>query len=384
MPRRRRHEENPFRYGGIARGTHFTDRTAELARLGDDMRSGQNVVVISPRRYGKTSLVQRAIEDLRAGGMLVAYVDLFASPTRELLADHLAQALYDGLVDPLERALDKVLGFFAHLPVAPRLTVTEDGRPALEFTSFERHEDVQKVLEGLLSLPGRIAVERGRRVALVIDEFQEVVSIDRDLPGLMRSIFQAQDEVSHVFLGSKRHLMQNLFMHRGRHLYRAAKPLPLGPIAPVEFAPFLHERFGAGGIPADDAAVDHVLALTGGRPYETQELCSFAWSRARSEGGPISVDLVGRALGDLLDAESARYSAVWDALSAHQRALLVALARETGEIYSERYRRTHKLGSPGSVRSSLGRLVERELVERNGRYEIGDVFLREWVRRLER
>ncbi len=382
MPRRRS-DENPFRYGGIARGTYFTDRTVELTRLRDDMRSGQNVVVISPRRYGKTSLVQRAIDELRAEDVLVAYVDLFGSPTRELLADHLAQALYEGLVDPVERALDKVLGFFAHLPIAPRLTVTEDARPALEFTSFERHEDVQKALEGLLAMPGRIAADRGRRVVLVIDEFQEVVSIDPHLPALMRAIFQAQDEVSHVFLGSKRHLMQKLFMDRGRHLYRAAKPLPLGPIGPADFAPFLRERFQAGGIPVDDAAIDHVLALTGGRPYETQELCSFAWSRARGEGAPVSVELVGRTLGDLIGAESARYTAVWDALSAHQRALLVALARETGEIYSERYRRSHKLGSPGSVRSSLRRLIERELVDRNAGYAISDVFLGEWVRRLD-
>jgi hypothetical protein len=101
-----------------------------------------------------------------------------------------------------------------------------------------------------------------------------------------------------------------------------------------------------------------------------------------AEAAEVALALVDRALGDLIDAESARYAAVCDALSAHQRAVLVALARETGAVYSERYRRTNKLGSAGSVRSSLGRLADRELVDSNGGYAISDVFLREWIRRL--
>lgn len=372
---------NPFRYGGIARGAYFADREDELRLLKDDVRSGQNVVVISPRRYGKTSLVERAISDLRRRGVLVAYLDLFRTPTKEQLADDLAQAMYDGLVSRVERAVRKSATFFAHLPVAPRLTVTEDARPALEFTTLERPRDLDRVIAGLLEMPGRIARERGRRVALVLDEFQEIVAIDRALTGVMRAIFQEQDEVSHVFVGSKRHLMASLFMDKGQHLYRAAKPLPLGPIPTRKFAAFVRARFQESGSRITDGALERVLGLTGGRPYETQELCSFLWEQAREDGTAATEETLERALDRLIEAESARYVVVWEGLSAHQRALLTAISAEGHAVYSERYRRRHKLGSASSVTTSMKALEAKELVEGSaGDRRIADVFLAEWLR----
>src|SRR6266508_3642740 len=355
---------NPFRYGGVARDLHFANREDELRTLKQNIRSGQNVVVISPRRYGKTSLVDRAITQLRAQGILVAYLDLFRTPTKSQLADDLAQALYDGLVSRVERAIKKAVAFFSHLPVAPRFTVTEDGRPAVEFTAFASGEDLDKTLAGLLELPGRIA------------------TIDEGLVGVMRAILQDQDDVAHVFVGSKRHLMEMLFMDKTQHLYRAAKPLPVGPIAPQKFARFIRRRFDASDEGITDETVTRVLALTGGRPYETQALCSFVWEQAREEGAPATPEVLDRALVRLLEAESARATAVWDGLSRHQRALLRAVAAEGNGIYSEGYRRRHKLGSASSVTTSIKALEAKELAQGSGgNYEVADVFVGEWIRR---
>src|SRR6266536_2874331 len=242
--------ENPFRYGAVARGPYFTDR-------------------------------EREIETLRAEGALVAYLDLLGAPTKEELADDLAQAFYDGLVSPVEHALDRVRTFFSHLRIAPRITLGEEGKPQFEFLGYERGDDLNALIEGLLALPGRVAVD-GRKVVVVFDEFQEIVSIDEGLPGQIRSAFQRQPAVAHVYLGSKRHLMEPLFMNRAAPLYRSAKPLQLGPIEPDAFLAFLHQRFGAGGVKVDEEPLRQLLSLTGGRPYETQELCSFAWTRGLS------------------------------------------------------------------------------------------------------
>lgn len=373
---------NPFRYGAIARGPYFADRERELQALTEDLRGGQDVLIVSPRRLGKTSLVERAIEELRREGMLVAYLDLLGSPTKEELADDLAQALYEGLVSPLERALDRVRGFFSHLSIAPRLTVGEDGRPVFEFLGYER-SDVDNLLEGLLEMPGRIAREGERPVAIVLDEFQEVLALDARLPGQMRAAFQRQPEVAHVYLGSKRHLMEPLFMERAGPLYRSAKPLRLGPIAPETFIGFLRERFAEGGVEVRDGPLEEILTLTGGLPYETQELCSFSWTRARLEERTVDEELVAQALGDLLDAESARYLAVWDGLSPQQRSLLLALAREPGPAYSHAYRQRHKLGAASSVQAALRALEKLELVERRERgHAISDIFLRLWLERV--
>src|SRR6266498_3730060 len=304
---------NPFRYGAVARGEYFTDRERELAALTADVRGGQDVVVSSRRRIGKTSLVEAAIDDLRREGMLVAYLDLLGSPSKEALADDLAQALSDGLLSPIERTADKIRGWFSHLVIQPRVTVGEDGRPQFEFLGYERREDADALLDGLLELPGRVA-DDGHRVCVVLDEFQEIVAIDAKLPGRLRAAFQRQPQVAHVYLGSKRHLMEPLFMERGAPLYRSAKPMPLGPIAP-----------------------------------ET-----------------------------LVDAEAARYTAVWDRLPGSQRSLLLALAREPGRVFSEEYRRRHKLGPASTVQKALAALEKLDLVDSNasGGQALADLFMR--------
>jgi uncharacterized protein len=379
-------DANPFRYGAIASGEFFADRRDELKNLVEDVRGGQDIVIISPRRMGKTSLVERAMDELRSEGALVAYLDLFGSPTKEELADDLAQALHDGLLSPLGRTLERVREFFSNLVIAPRMTLSPEGEPRFEFLGYERAEDADKLLEGLLALPGSLS-EAGRRVVVVLDEFQEIVAIDENLPGQVRAVFQRQPEVSHVYLGSKRHLMEPLFMDRAAPLFRSAKPLTLGPIAPHQFIGFLRERFELSDVKVSDKALEHILSLTNGNPYETQELCSFAWTRARlNEGTEVDVELVERALDDLVDAESARYVAVWERLPAGQRALLLALSRESGRVYSEPYRRKHKLGSASAVQDAFRGLERLDLVEAypSGGYAISDVFLRRWLARIDR
>lgn len=374
---------NPFRYGAIARGEYFTDRERELQTLLEDVRGGQDVVIISPRRLGKTSLVERALDELRDEKTLVAYLDLLGSPTKAELVDDLAQALYDGLVSPVDRAIQRAGDFFRQLRVRPRITVGDDARPRFEFLGYEVDQDADALLEGLLELPGRVAAE-GKRVAVVFDEFQEIATIDAQLPGKVRTAFQRQPDVAHIYLGSKRHLMEPLFMDSAAPLYRSAKPLALGPIEPVSFIVFLRERFGAGRVAIGDGELEWILDMTAGRPYETQELCSFVWARGRQEGRRVDAELIDRALSDLLDAESARYVAVWDRLSGAQRGLLLALAREPGRVYSEAYRRRHKLGSASTVQASLSALERLDLVDSlEAGYAIADVFLREWLHRLD-
>ncbi|HZO26876.1 MAG TPA: ATP-binding protein [Chloroflexota bacterium] len=376
--------ENPFVYGDIATGISFTNREEELRQLQEDARSGQNVVIISPRRYGKTSLVVKVMELLRQEGVLIAYVDLFRTPSKVQFADHLAGAIYGGMVAPFERVFQRAVSLFQQLPLRPRITVGEDGSPSFEFTAGQPVRDLDTTIEHLLGMPGRIARERRRKVALVLDEFQEVLEIDPHLPATMRSIFQFQPEVAHIFLGSKQRLMQQVFTERNVPLYRMAKPMRLGPIAADKFAAFIRARFTATSIVIDDAAIERILSITGGLPQDTQELCHFVWSLAQRERLTVTAADVDRALASVIEAEDARYTLLWDGLSRHQRLVLIALSAEPGGVYAEGYRQRHRLGSPTSVQRSITRLVEREIVEPGSGegYHVPDVFLRSWIARL--
>jgi hypothetical protein len=373
--------DNPFRYGDVATGSYFTDRQVELAELEADIRNGQDVVIISPRRYGKTSLIFRAVEHLRQDGTLIAYLDLFRSPTKDRFADHLADAIYGGLVAPIERVWQHAVGVFQKLPIQPKVTINPDGTPSFEFTAAQHSRDIDRTIESLLELPQRIADERKRRVALILDEFQEIVTIGPELPALMRSYFQLQPDVAHVFLGSKRHLMERVFTDVNQPLYRLAKPVTLRPISAEDFGVFIRERFAVTRQQITDDAVARILAIADGHPHDTQELCYFTWALAETERTAATPQLVDRALTRVIEAEDARFTTLWEQLSPHQRLVLTALSLEGGTVYSEAYRRRHRLGSAASVQRSLGRLVERELVEFSPQdgYRVPDVFLRAWV-----
>ena len=202
---------NPFRFGALALDDAFTDRKEEIAELKADVRNGQDVVIFAPRRYGKSSLVWRAAHELVREKVLVASVDLMTTPSPAKLAEKLARAIHDDVATPLLRAKER-LRVFSDLRVAPTITVEpQTGNVAFRFNVTERGEDLHATIERLLELPGELAAERGRSVALVLDEFQEVADVDPKLPRLMRAVFQAQPEVAHVYLGSKRHMMRRIF-----------------------------------------------------------------------------------------------------------------------------------------------------------------------------
>jgi hypothetical protein len=303
------------------------------------------------------------------------------------LAEHLASAIYGSLVSFGGQAVKKAADVFRSLPISPKLVLGQDGTPSLEFGLGERSRDTDRLIDELLALPGKIARDRKKRVALVFDEFQEVVSIDSTLPARMRSVFQFQPEVAHVFLGSKRHLMQKVFTSVNEPMYKLAKPLPLMPITDEAFTRFIRDGFERTGLTIDEGAIAAILTITEGHPHDTQELCYFTWSLAQTGGAAVSTALVDRALARVLAAEDARYKTLWDSLTANPKLLLAALAtEESASLLAESYRRRHRLGAASSVQRAVSRLLESDLIEteRDGTYRIPDAFLRAWIRSLTR
>jgi hypothetical protein len=382
-PRRIKAEEeaNPFRYGALALDEAFADRERELAELVSDVRNGQDVVVFAPRRYGKSSLMWRAAGELSRRRVLVAAVDLMTAPSKQKLAEKLAGAIYEQIASRLERARERALAPFRGLRVQPVVNVDPiDGSLTFSFGIGRRAADIDATLERLLELPAELGADRGRRVALVLDEFQEVVEIDRGLPKLMRAVFQQQPEVAHVYLGSKRHVMERIFNDENEPFWRSAKPIELGRIEPEQFAGFLSERFHAGGKEIEPEALDELLARTGGHPYATQELAYFLWEEAspRSTAGPAELEL---ALAAVLRSEHAHFSLLWEGAAKSQRLLLEALAREQpGRPFSAEYRNEHGLPAAATMQKAAQALTRREIVSgETGAYRIVEPFLAEWI-----
>jgi AAA+ ATPase superfamily predicted ATPase len=382
----RRH--NPFRFGDVATGEHFTDRKAEIAELVRDLRSGQSVLVISPRRYGKTSLITAVLERVRKQGVLVAYVDLLRTTTKERFANQLAAALYAGLTPVVERAVHRADELFQSLPLRPKITLNQDGTPSFEFTAAPGTTDIDETIDHLLELPQQVASRRKRQAVLVLDEFQEIVVLDPELPARMRAAFQFHPDVAHVYLGSRQHLLRKVFTDANSPLYNSAKVFPVGPIPRDAFGRFLADRFASTGMSITHEAVSTLLSITNGHPHDTQKLGYFTWAAAEAEVRPANRDTVELALATITATDTARYTELWDGLTTNQRRLLEAIGRAapSESVLSEDFRRRHRLGPYATVERALDSLVERGLVEREGRDRvmIPDVFLVRWLRAPDR
>jgi uncharacterized protein len=374
---------NPFTFGALALDRAFTDREAEIRELVRDMQNGQDVLVYAPRRYGKSSLVLRAGQRAIRKRILVGYCDLMRTPTKERFAAALAKTIYGDLESAAGQAIERATRLFRGLRITPTIEVDPiDGSLRFVFHAGRRRAAIDDTIEALLELPGRIAAERERRAVLVFDEFQEILTLDPHFPNLMRAVFQEQPEVGHVYLGSKRHVLERIFEDENEPFWRSAKRLEIGPIEPAAFARFLRARFEETDKVIDDEAVNRVLEVTGGHPYGTQELAYFLWELVPTGHFARLAD-VETALEQVLRSEHNHFAKLWDDAPHAQRLVMLALAEEpTASVYAAEYSERHDLPAKPGLQRAIGALVTKEIAARDAArvYRIVEPFFADWLR----
>jgi hypothetical protein len=309
------------------------------------------------------------------------------TPTKERFAAALAKTVYTDIASPAGQAFERAAELFRGLRVRPTMEVDpSDGSLRFSFQTGRRKSDIDDTIERLLELLGELAAERKRRVVIVFDEFQEIISLDPKFPNLMRAVFQTQPEVSHVYLGSKRHILERIFNDKNEPFWRSAKQLELGMIPPHKFGPFIVDRFAASGKGITDTGLEQLLTISGGHPYGTQELAYFIWELL-PPGGEASVADVEAAVVRVLRSENNHFAQLWDEAPRAQRLLILALADEpTSGIYSADYHQRHELPANPTLQTALAALVKKEIAGRDAdaNYALIEPFLAEWLRREER
>ncbi|OGG46952.1 MAG: hypothetical protein A3F84_21080 [Candidatus Handelsmanbacteria bacterium RIFCSPLOWO2_12_FULL_64_10] len=370
--------KNPFIFGGVVSGEAFCDREEELTELLRAARNGQNVVLHSPRRFGKTSLIRRALDEAASQGILTLYVDLYPAVSKQKFLD-----LYAGaLARSLSGGLESVAGTLRRLlpKLIPKVVIQANGAPTFEF-DYDRSTPITPHLDDLLEAMQVRAGRAGVNAVVVFDEFQEIVAYEDDeIERQMRSHFQHHADVSYVFLGSRRYLMRALFDNPNRPLYRSARHLPLGPLPAEALRAFIQGRFEQTGFSVASEAIEDLIRTCQGHPYYTQLLCHLLWDRC-IETRTVEAPHVEGALNDALRREEGVFVTLWDTLSRKQRQALTALSREpAGQVFSAAYLKRHGLGSASSVQKALSALADRELIDRtNGDYAIPDLLFRRWI-----
>ncbi len=374
---------NPFVYGEVVPVTAFVDRETELDRLRGDLLAGQKIFLISPRRYGKSSLVRQALRAATRSGALTVEVTVSSYSSYVAFLEGYARALLavETRIDKARTWLREMLG-----AVRPevRVEADEDGTAqlALSFPSARTERDVSRLAQEVFALPGRVAEIRRRKMAIALDEFQAIASFNGgSVEQTLRAAVQHQRDVGYVFSGSEPSLMERM-LGRSRPFYKAGPVMRLQKIPAERFADFIEARFRATRLRPAPGLGAAIVELAGNLPYDVQRLAHEVWDDAQGRKN-VGVDDLHDTLRRLLGEHEAIFEASWQRLTLVQRAALRSAVLEDGrELLSADVRARYRLGGASTVQASLTALVREDILAREGsRYAVVDSLFREWVAR---
>ena len=376
---------NPFVYGEVVTATAFTDRDEERARLARDLAEGQKVFLISPRRYGKSSLIRGVMKTLAAERILTVEVTVAASSSYVGFLEAYARALVSaetpasGLrrwTGELLKGLRPEMRFDAEPAGSPRFSLT--------FPAVRSARDTARLAAEVFALPARIAAARRQRMAVALDEFQTIASFDGgNVEHALRAAVQEQRSVGYVFAGSEPSLMERMLTPK-RPFYKAGPVVRLGKIDERLFAEFIETRFTRSGIRPQDNLGGAIVELAENVPYDVQRLAHETWDDVRAAGRKAAgLEDLHLTLARLLDQQHTVFEEAWQRLTLAQRAVLRAIVLEDGrELLSAGVRQRHRLAAASSVQSALAALVREDIVMKDqGRYFVNDSLYREWLAR---
>ncbi len=377
--------DNPFVYGEIVPVWAFVDREAERDRLVADLAACQKVFLISPRRYGKSSLIRQALRTLGRRRVVTLEVTVSSFSSYVAFLEGYARALLG-----LETKTGRVRSWLRDLfrGVTPELRFeagAPGGKLAVSFPGVRTARDAARLAEDVFALPARLAARLGRRIVVALDEFQAITSFNGgSVEQALRAAVQQQRQVGYVFAGSEPSLMEQMIGPR-RPFYKAGPVMRLEKIPADVFADAVEDRFRRSGLSPEPGLGAAIVDLAGNLPYDVQRLAHETWDDATAGlRRKVSLDDLHATLHRLLAEQETLFEAVWERLTLAQRGVLRAVVLERGlEMLSTDTRERYRLGGPSSVQAALAALVRLDLVTResDGRYVVVDSLTREWIAR---
>ena len=353
-------DRSPFFIGTLVSGDSFVDRRQKRKHLRANFRSGQNTVIISPRRWGKSSLIRQVALDMsREKKVRFAFVDLFHVRTEQEFLERTIEAVIKAMGKTMAERLTDVKTFIRGL--VPELSFGPD--PQTEFSLKLNLPDGTRTLQDLLDLPERMARTKGVRLVLCIDEFQNIAMLPDPLgfQKMLRASWQHHKAVCHVIYGSKRHMMMDLFNKQSMPFYRFGDVLFLDKIKREDWVPFIKGRFASVKVSIATDACDHIAARMQDHSYHVQMLGHAAW--LRTNGRTCTQATVDTALQDLLNRHDALYHRLVDELTTPELNYLRALLNGVTRFTTMETIRRFSLGSSAHVKRMTLGLENKEVLD---------------------
>ena len=350
--------ENPFKFGTIVDEDYFTDRVNEVAYITQFVKSPNHLVLISPRRFGKSSVVAKALKQSKRKHITVnlqqatSVSDLSAKLLKEFFKVH-----------PMER----VRHLITHFRVIP--TVSTNPVTGSMDVSFQPGVEGSVLLEDVLTLIEKAHSEKDRMI-VVLDEFQEIRDLAPKLDRQMRSIMQEQKHINYILLGSQESMMSEIFENKKSPFYHFGEMMRLGKLPRDDFHRYLSERLSTCFPDSCEELADQILDYTACHPYYSQQLASNIWQVGVLQPG--TEDPFATAIDRIVTTHGLDYERLWMNFNRTNKWILQRLS--SGKpLQSSDYRTS-------TVYSALKRLQKDGYAIYTDRYEMEDPFFREWIR----
>jgi len=374
---------NPFSYGKIVRDQQFYDRKEPFSTILHTISGGNNVVLYAPRRYGKSSLVMKVMQELERKGTPCVYLDLMRACSADDFIRLYARNIYKRQASLFEKGLQQVMEWMKRL--RPQVTLDDQGKPELVL-DFSPNQLTSEMISNVFDLPERLSTRQGRMV-IILDEFQEIAAFSDQFPleRIFRSCMQQHRQVTYLFLGSKTHLLQQMFSKRSRPFYQSAKTLSLGKPPFGESIAFVNKRFSDSGITLSKASAERIVQEAANIPYYIQFLASELFQQMVDKSKKVlSEEDVQVACRNISSLKSDLYEEHFGSLSMNQRTIIHALAAEGVLRFTEAYRLRYHLPVSSSINSAVKQLLEQGHIEKQEHaYEVADPFFKLWLLELQ-
>lgn len=371
--------DSPFVFGVRVEGDAFTDRKEETERLKMNFLYGVNTILISPRRMGKTSLVDKACALVKSDSVKIAKMDAFGCRSEADFVDSFATAVIRATSSKWEEWVENAKTFLSRF--VPKVTFGQD--PVNDFSISFEYNTGNNAVEDILRLPERIASQKGCRLVVCVDEFQQIGEFPDSLTfqKKLRSVWQLQSHVSYCLYGSKKHMMENMFQRQDYPFYRFGDLFYLGKISESDWIEYIRGRFEITGKEISEELARRICEVTERYSSYVQQLAWFVWLRC---GNAATAEDVEFGIDRLLDACEPLFIQQTESLSAYQMNFLHLLA---DGIHSGFTRTSvlgsYRLGTAANITRIKKSLMEKELITISGpmAYEISDPILSLWLKR---
>lgn len=369
-----------FVYGVAVSDYNFIGREWETKRLLDNFKGGINVILMSPRRLGKTSLVKHVCNKLDDKDIITVYLDIFGCKSEYDFYNKLTAEVLKQTASKNELWFEEAKEFLYRL--TPKISFSPE--PNSDFSVSLGITPKTHTPEEVLQMAETIAIKRKKRIVICIDEFQQIgeMSNSKQIQARLRTVWQHQKHVSYCLFGSKHHLMSTIFLHRSMPFFQFGDTISLNKIATEDWVEYIVSHFADGKRTISRELAEEICKFTENYSAYVQQLAWLVFT-LKEEGETVTEDDVKQAENDLLATNDILFMQMIEPLSEFQLNFLRAIASGIKKDFGlSEVREEYNLGSYSNITRLKTALLERDLIEKqNTELVITDPIFAKWLKR---